>query len=101
MMLSHASSIVMVTLDDISTKGGFSVLSAIKSLMATHAKDVVRLIPEEKCFEWTNAISSCVDLKILKKPVRVSTVETCGGSSKEDTLKIFRSVLSTMDGKKT
>ena len=69
MMLSHASSVSMVTLDDISTKEGFGVLSVIKFLMATQTKDVVLLIAEEKCPEWTNAISSCVDLKILKKPV--------------------------------
>ena len=69
MMLSHASSVSMVTLDDISTKEGFGVLSVIKFLMATQTKDAVLLIAEEKCPEWTNAISSCVDLKILKKPV--------------------------------
>ena len=100
MMLSHASSVAMVTLDDISTKGGFSVLSVIKSLMATQTKGVVLLIPEEKCPEWTNAISSCIGLKMLKKPVRVSPIETCGGSSKEDILKILCRLLSTMDGKK-
>ena len=100
MMLSHASFVVMVMLDDISSKGGLSVLSVIKSLMATQTKDVVLLTPEEKCPEWTNAISSCIDLKMLKKPVRVSPVETCRGSSKEDVLKILRRVLFTLDGKK-
>ena len=75
MMLSHASSVAMVTLDDISTKEGFGVLSVIKSLMATRTEDVL-LSPEEKCPEWTNAVSSCVDLKMLKNPVRISTIET-------------------------
>lgn len=98
MRLSHASSVAIVTLDDISTKGGFSVLSVIKSLMATQTKDIVLLVPVEKHPEWANAISSCVDLKMLKKPVRVSTLETCGQCSKEDILKILRPVLSTMDG---
>jgi len=98
MRLSHASSVAIVTLDDISTKGGFSVLSVIKSLMATQTKDIVLLVPVEKHPEWANAISSCVDLKMLKKPVRVSTFETCGQCSKEDTLKILRPLLSTMDG---
>ena len=51
MMLSHASSVSMVTLDDISTKEGFGVLSVIKFLMATQTKDVVLLIAEEKCPE--------------------------------------------------
>ena len=97
MRLSHASSIAIVTMDDISTKKGFSVLSLIKSLMATQTKDVVLFVPEDKYPEWTNAISSCVGLKIIKKPVRVSTIEKCGGSSKDDILKILRPVLSTLD----
>lgn len=100
MRLSHASSVTIVTLNDISTKEGFSVLSIIKSLMATQKKDVVVLVPEEKYPEWTNAISSCVDLKLLKKPVRVSKTEAYAGSSKEDILKILRPVLSTMDDSK-
>jgi len=100
MRLSHASSVAIVTLDDISSKGGFSVLSIIKSLMATQTKDIVLLVPEEKYPEWKNAINSCVDLKMLKKPVRVSTIEKCGEFSKENILKILRSVVSTMDGVK-
>ena len=68
--------------------------------MATQTEDVVLLIPEEKCPEWTNAVSSCVDLKMLKNPVRISTIETCGASPKQDILKIFRPELSTVNGKK-
>ena len=98
MRLSHASSVAIVTLDDISSKEGISVLSIIKSLVATQTKDVVVLVPEGKYPEWRNAISSCVDLKILKKPVSVSTFETCSGCSKEDFLMILRPVLSTTDG---
>ena len=98
MRLSHASSIAIVTMDDISTKKGFSVLSLTKSLMATQTKDVILLVPEDKHPEWTNAISSCIGLKIIKKPVHVSTIEKCGGSSKDDILKILRPVLSTVDG---
>ena len=67
--------------------------------MATQTEDVVLLIPEEKCPEWTNAVSSCVDLKMLKNPVRISTIETCGASPKQDILKIFRPELSTVNGK--
>jgi len=98
MRLSHASSVAIVTLDDISTKGGFSVLSILKSLVATRTKDIVLLVPEEKYPEWTNVISSCVDLKMLKRPVRVNVIEKSGEFSKKDILKIFRPVLSTMDG---
>ena len=96
--LSHASSVAMVTLNNISTKEGFSMLSIIKSLMATEKKDVVLLVREEKLTEWTNAISSCVDLKLFKKPVRVSKIsETRDGNSKDDIVKISRRLLSAME----
>lgn len=96
--LSHASSVAVITLNDISSKEGFSVLSIIKSLMATEKKDVVLLVPEKKLTEWTNAISSCVDLKLFKKPVRVSKVEARDVSSKDDIVRISRRSLSTMEG---
>ncbi|KAL9968714.1 hypothetical protein ACROYT_G020833 [Oculina patagonica] len=96
--LSHSSSVAIVTLNDVSTKEGFSVLSIIKSLMATEKKDVVLLVPEEKLTEWTNTISSCVDLKLFKKPVRISKIEARDGSSKNDIIKNARSLLSTMEG---
>ncbi|KAJ7363484.1 hypothetical protein OS493_009639 [Desmophyllum pertusum] len=89
--LSHASSVAIVTLNNVPTREGFSVLSVIKSLLATETKDVVLLVSEEKYTEWTNAISSCVDLKLLKKPVHVSKLEACRGSSRDDVLQASRS----------
>ena len=96
--LSHASSVAIVTLNDISTKEGFSVLSIIRSLMATEKKVVVLFVPEEKMTEWTNALSICVDLKLLKRPVNVRNIEAQDVSSKENIMKISRIVLSTMEG---
>lgn len=96
--LSHASNVAIVTLNDVPTREGFSVLSIIKSLLATETKDVVLLVSDEKYTEWTNAISSCVDLKLLKKPVHVSKLEACRGSSRDDVLQASRHVLLTMEG---
>lgn len=87
--LSHASSVAIVTLNDISTRQGFSVLSIIKSLLATESKEIVLLVPEEKYTEWRNAISSCVDVR---------KIEARDGSSKDDVSQISRRVLSTMEG---
>ena len=97
--LSHASSVAIVTLNDISTKEGFSVLSTIRSLMATEKKEeVVLLVPEEKLTEWSNAIRILVNLKLLKKPVNVKKFEAQDVNSKENIVKISRRLLSTTKG---
>ena len=96
--LSHASSVAIVTSNDISTKEGLGVLSIMKSLLATDSKEVVLLVPEDKLAEWKNAISIGIDCKLLKKTVGVGKIETRDGSSKDDVLKLSRHVLSTMEG---
>lgn len=100
MRLSHASSVAIVSLNDLSTREGFSLLSVIKAVMATDNKEIVLLVPDDKCAEWTNAINCkcCADLRLLKKPIRVEKFEADDGCMKEDVLQISRRRLSTMEG---
>ncbi|XP_068750181.1 uncharacterized protein [Montipora capricornis] len=95
--LSHASSVAIVTLNDVSTKEGSSVLSIIKSVMATKKEDIVLLVPAEKVAEMTNAISICVELKLFEKSIHVRKIDVQEASSKDDIVKISRRLLSTME----
>ena len=61
--LSHATSVAIVTSGSVSTREGFSVLSIIKAAMATETREVVLLVPEEKCPEWLNAVRRLFDKK--------------------------------------
>lgn len=98
MRLSHASSVAIITLNDVSTREGFSVLSIIKAVMATDNKEIVLLVPDDKCAEWTNASKCCADLRLLKKPIRVEKFEADDRCLKEDVVQISRRTLSTMEG---
>ena len=96
--LSHASSVAIVTLSDVSTRESFSVLSIIKAVVATENKEVNLLVPEEKYTEWTNAINHCVDLRLLKKPVPITKIKARDINSKTEVLQISCRMLSTMEG---
>ena len=62
--LSHATSVAIVTSGSVSTREGFSVLSIIKAAMATETREVVLLVPEEKCPEWLNAVAVALKVSI-------------------------------------
>ena len=98
MRLSHASSVAIVTLNDVSTREAVNALSIIKAVMATEDRQVVLLVPEDKCAEWTNAINRCAVLGILKNPVRVAKIEARDSYSKDDILQASRRALSAMKG---
>lgn len=95
--LSHACSVAIVTLNLTTTRGSLSVLSTIKSLLASESKEVTLIVPEEKQVEWRNLIDRCVELKLLKKSVAVNKIEARKGSSKDDISQISRQVLSAME----
>ena len=98
MRLSHASAVAIVTLNEVSSIEGLSVLSIIKAVMATESKQISLLVAEDKCSEWTNAIDCCAALKLLKKPVLLSKIEARDSYTKDDIIRISRRVLSTMEG---
>lgn len=97
MRLSHATSVAVVTLSGVSTREGVNILSIIKAVMATENKQVILLVPGDKCAEWTNAINRCAVLGVLKNPVRVAKIEASDSYSKDDVLQASRRVLSAMD----
>ncbi|RMX45998.1 hypothetical protein pdam_00002052 [Pocillopora damicornis] len=88
--LSHACSVAIVTLNLTTTRGSLSVLSTIKSLLASESKEVTLIVPEEKQVEWRNLIDRCVELKLLKKSVAVNKIEARKGRSKDDISQISR-----------
>ena len=96
--LSHATSVAIVTSGSVSTREGFSVLSIIKATMATETREVVLLVPEEKCPEWLNAVRRLFDLGLLKKPVPITKIETHDIKTKNDALTVSLPVLSKMEG---
>lgn len=96
--LSHATSVAIVTSSSVSTREGFSVLSIIKAAMATETREVVLLVPEEKCPEWLNAVRRLFDLGLLKKPVPITKIEADDIKTKTDALEVSLPVLSKMDG---
>lgn len=96
--LSHAKSVAIVTSSNVSTWEGFSVLSIIKAAMATETRDLVVLVPEEKCPEWVNAVRRLFDLGLLKKPVPITKIEANDTKTKNDAIKVSLPVLSMMEG---
>ena len=69
------------------------MLSLIQATMAMETREVVLLLPKEKCPEWANASERLVDCS-----VPITKIETQDIKTKNDALTVSLPILSMMEG---
>lgn len=72
---SYVFLVVIVILNDVFIKEGFSVLLIIKFVMVIKKEDIVLFVLVEKVVEMINVISICVELKLFEKLICVRKID--------------------------